>query len=250
MAIPDMADARRLMAELQQTAAELQREMHALGAASSALTSLTVEDEKRAVKLTVEANGAVTALQLDEDWRDTIGEEALEQAVTSCYQEALGRRAEQFLSSYAENADRDAAAAVVQPIVHPPVELGDPSAPSGLEAREQLRAMFDAADAEQSAFLADRSRRAREERDAINSSKSVMVTRQGDTITAIKLDDRWVRNTDDAIIEREIVQAMNNVMAMAARERENKFEGFPAIEKLMSIGRDPQEMMRRMGAIR
>ncbi|MFD5213702.1 hypothetical protein [Microbacterium sp. NPDC058345] len=246
----DMADANRLMAELQETAAELQRELRALSAASGELTAVTVEDEKKAVKLTLAKNGAVEALVLDEDWRDTIGEESLGLVVTTCYRSALEQRIGQWMKSYTENAEETAANADVTVPKPAPVQLGDPSADWAVEGREQLRAMYDAADAEQQDFLAHRAQRARQTRDGVNAAKTVTVTREGDTLTAVTLDERWVRNTNDGVIEREIVKAMNGVMAMAARERENKYEGFPAIEQLAKIAHNPRELMRRMGAIR
>lgn len=246
----DMTDANRLMAELQETAAELQRELRALSSASEELTPVTVEDDQRAVKLTLARNGAVEALVLDEDWRDKIGEESLGLAVSACYQSALEQRIGQWMKGYTDNAEAVAAEAEVTVPRPAPVQLGDPSSDWGIEGREQLRAMYDAADAEQEAFLAHRAQRARQERDGVNASKTVTVTRQGDRITAVTLDERWVRNTNDGVIEREIVKAMNNVMAMAARERENKYEGFPAIEQLAKIAHNPRELMRRMGAIR
>lgn len=243
----DMADANRLMAELQQTAGELQRELRTLAEASEQLTPITVKDEKGAVALTLDANGAVQSLVLDEDWRDTIGEDALGLTVSSCYQDAIGQRAGTFMKAYAESADSGEAAPIPAP---KPVELSDPSSDWGIEGREKLREMYAAADAEQQSFLTHRAQRAREARDGVNAAKTVTVTRQGDTITAVALDERWVRNTNDEVIEREIVRAMNNIMAMAARDRANKYEGFPAIEQLMTIANNPQELMRRMGAIR
>lgn len=245
----DMADAKRLMAELQQTAGELQQELRALASASEQLTAITVKDEQGAVSLTLAANGAVESLTLDEDWRDTIGEESLGLAVSSCYQDAIAQRAGQFMKSYSETSDSDVEGAT--PIPTPePVQLGDPSSPWGIEEREKLRDMYAAADAEQKDFLAHHAQRARQSRDGVNAAKTITVTREGDTISAVKVDERWVRNTNDGVIEKEIVRAMNNVMAMAARERQNKFDGFPAIEQLTKIGHNPQELMRRMGAIR
>jgi DNA-binding protein YbaB len=244
----DMADANRLMAELRQTAGELQRELRALATASEQLTAITAKDEKGAVALTLGANGSVQSLVLDEDWRDTIGEESLGTAVSACYQDAVGQRAGQFMKAYTESADDQGAAT---PIPAPePVRLGDPSSSWGIEGREKLREMYAAADAEQEDFLAHRAQRARQARDGVNAAKTVTVTREGDTITAVHVDERWVRNTNDEVIEKEIVRAMNNVMAMSARERENKYEGFPAIEQLAKIAHNPHELMRRMGAIR
>jgi DNA-binding protein YbaB len=244
----DMADANRLMAELRQTAGELQRELRALATASEQLTAITAKDEKGAVALTLGANGSVQSLVLDEDWRDTIGEESLGTAVSACYQDAVGQRAGQFMKAYTESADDQGAAT---PIPAPePVRLGDPSSSWGIEGREKLREMYAAADAEQEDFLAHRAQRARQARDGVNAAKTVTVTREGDTITAVNVDERWVRNTNDEVIEKEIVRAMNNVMAMSARERENKYEGFPAIEQLAKIAHNPHELMRRMGAIR
>jgi len=244
----DMADADRLMAELRQTAGELQRELRALASASEQLTAITVEDAKGAVALTLAANGSVESLTLDEDWRDTIGEESLGLAVSSCYQDAIGQRSGQWMKAYSESGDQ---AGDATPIPAPePVQLGDPSSSWGIEGREKLREMYAAADAEQQDFLAHRAQRARQARDGVNAAKTITVTREGDTITAVKLDDRWVRNTNDEVIEKEIVRAMNNVMAMSARERENKYAGFPAIEQLAKIGHNPHELMRRMGAIR
>jgi DNA-binding protein YbaB len=244
----DMADANRLMAELRQTAGELQRELRALATASEQLTAITAKDEKGAVALTLGANGSVQSLVLDEDWRDTIGEESLGTAVSACYQDAVGQRAGQFMKAYTESADDQGAAT---PIPAPePVRLGDPSSSWGIEGREKLREMYAAADAEQEDFLAHRAQRARQARDGVNAAKTVTVTREGDTITAVNVDERWVRNTNDEVIEKEIVRAMNNVMAMSAREQENKYEGFPAIEQLAKIAHNPHELMRRMGAIR
>lgn len=243
----DMADANRLMAELRETAGELQREMRALVSASEQLTPITVKDDKGAVTLTLEANGSVKTLELDEDWRDTIGEETLGLTISSCYQDALAQRTGNWMKAYSEAADEGEATPLPEPR---PVELGDPSSAWGIEGREQLRAMYAAAEAEQDTFIAHRKQRARQARDGVNAAKTVTVTREGDTISAIKLDERWVRNTNDGVIEQEVVRAMNNVMAMSAKDRENKYKGFPAIEQLMSVGNNPQELMRRMGAIR
>lgn len=244
----EMADADRLMAELRQTAGELQRELRALASASEQLTAITVKDDQGAVALTLAANGAVQTLTLDEDWRDTIGEESLGLVVTSCYQDAIGQRAGLWMKAFSETSAQDGEAT---PVPAPePVRLGDPSSSWGIEGREKLREMYEAADAEQQDFLAHRAHRARQARDGVNATKTITVTREGDTITTVKLDERWVRNTDDGVIENEIVRAMNNVMAMSARERENKYEGFPAIEQLAKIGHNPHELMRRMGAIR
>jgi DNA-binding protein YbaB len=243
----DMADANRLMAELRQTAGELQRELRALASASEQLTPITVKDEQGAVALTLAANGVLDSLTLDEDWRDTIGEESLGLVVSSCYQDALGQRAGQFMKAYTETPDHEGGAPMPAP---EPVQLGDPSSIWGLEGREQLREMYAAADAEKQQFLAEQAQRARQSRDGVNSAKTIIVTREGDTITAVKLDERWVKNTNDGVIEKEIVRAMNTAMAMSNRERENKYEGFPAIEQLTKIAHNPHELMRRMGAIR
>jgi DNA-binding protein YbaB len=244
----DMADANRLMAELRQTAGELQRELRALATASEQLTPITVKDERGAITLSLDAKGSVQSLLLDEDWRDTIGEGSLGLAISSCYQDAISQRSAQWMKAYSENADQKGEAT---PLPAPqPVQLGDPSSSWGIEGREKLRELYAAADAEQQDFLAHRAQRARQQRDGVNSTKTVTVTREGDTITAVKVDERWVRNTNDEVIEREIVRAMNNVMAMSARERENKYEGFPAIEELAKIAHNPHELMRRMGAIR
>lgn len=250
MASMDTADAKRLMAELQETAGELQRELHALAAAAERLTPVTVEDEKRAVKLILAANGAVESLELHEDWRERIPEPTLGAVVTGCYQQALNERTGNFMQGYAEHGESDAAQAVAQVPAPEPVTLGDPSVQWGVEARDQLREAYEAAEAQQQEFIADRAAKARQVRDGVNASKTVVVTRQGETITAVQVDERWVKNTNDGVIEREIVRAMNGVMAMAARERENKFDGFPAIEQLMKLAHSPNEMMRRMGAIR
>ena len=72
----------------------------------------------------------------------------------------------------------------------------------------------------------------------------------GDYLHIVDLDAAFTgeqRNLDSV---REIVKAMNGVMAMAAQERQNKYEGFPAIEQLSKLGHNPTELMRRMGAIR
>ena len=246
----EMTDAARLMAELQETAAELQREMQALSAATAEMTPVTVEDDKKAVKLTLAKSGAVDALVLDEDWRDKIGEESLGLTVSSVYQRALEQRIGDWMKAYTDHADEVIAEADVRTPTLPQVKLGDPSADWAVEGREKLRAMYDAAEAEQQDFIEHRRRRARQERDGVNAAKTVIVTRQGDTITGVTLDERWVRNTNDEVIEREIVKAMNGVMAMAAQERQNKYEGFPAIEQLSKLGHNPTELMRRMGAIR
>lgn len=246
----DMADAGRLMAELQESAAELQRELTALTAASNEMAPVTVEDEKKAVKLTLASNGSVEALRLDDDWRDKIEEETLGFAVTGCYRRALDERIGRWMKTYSETAEKAAAEADVSFPPLPAVQLGDPSADWAIEGREQLRDLYDAAEAEQQAFVDHRGRRARQARDGVNASKTVTVTRTGESVTDIRLDERWVRNTDDNVIEREIVKAINGVMALAARERENKYEGFPAIEQLTKIGNNPTEMMRRMGVIR
>jgi DNA-binding protein YbaB len=224
--------------------------MRALSAASSDMTPVTVEDEKKAVKITLATNGGVESLALDEDWRDKIDEEALGLTVTTCYRTALETRVAQWMQSYTDNAEQVAADADVSVPTPAPVELGDPSAAWAVEGREQLRAMYDAADAEQEAFLTHRAQRARQARDGVNSAKTVTVTREGDTITNVALDPRWVKNTNDGVIEGEIVKAMNGVMAMAARERENKYEGFPAIEQLAQMAHNPSDLMRRMGVIR
>jgi DNA-binding protein YbaB len=243
----DMADANRLMAELRQTAGELQHELRALATASEQLAPVTVKDDQGAVTLTLSTNGAVQSLVLDEDWRETIGEESLGLVVSTCYQDAIGQRAGQWMKAYSETSDEGEATPLPEPA---PVQLGDPSASWGIDAREQLREMYAAADAQQQDFLAHRAQRARQERDGVNAAKTITVTREGDTITAVKVDERWARNTNDGVIEQEIVRALNNVMAMSARERENKYEGFPAIEQLMQLAHNPQELMRRMGAIR
>ncbi|CAH0230620.1 hypothetical protein [Microbacterium foliorum] len=243
----DMADANRLMAELRQTAGELQHELRSLASASEQLAPVSVTDDAGAITLTLAANGAVQSLALDEDWRDTIGEDALGPVISTCYQDAIGQRAGQWMKAYSETAEQGEAAPLPEPA---PVQLGDPSVSWGIDAREQLRDMYAAADAQQQEFLAHRAQRARQERDGVNAAKTVMVTREGDTITAVKVDERWVRNTNDEVIEKEVVRALNNVMAMSARERENKYEGFPAIEQLMQLAHNPQELMRRMGAIR
>ncbi len=245
-----MADAGRLMAELQQTAGELQRELSALASASERLVPITVQDDAGAIKLTLAANGAVQSLELDEDWRDTLGEAGLGLAVGSCYQDALTQRSGQWLKSYADNAEQDAADAEVSIPVPPAVELGGPRSAFALEEREKLRDLYAAAEAEQQDFVAKRAQAARQTRDATTSSKAVTITRQGSMITSVTLDERWVRNTNDSMIEKEIVRAMNNVMAMAARDLENKYEGFAAIEQLTKIANNPHELMRRMGAIR
>src|SRR5690606_24535820 len=100
------------------------------------------------------------------------------------------------------------------------------------------------------AYLDKANQKAGEARGAVNSTKTVVVSRRGSTITGVALDERWVRNANDSAIEREIVRAMNNVMGMAAHDRQNAYEGFPAVQRLMEMTKDPREMLRRMGSIR
>ncbi|MDT0156128.1 hypothetical protein Q9R19_00645 [Microbacterium sp. ARD32] len=243
----DMADANRLLAELRESAAEMQRELRAVATATEQMTAVTVEDDKKAVKLTLARNGAVEALVLDEDWRDTIGEENLGASVSMCYQTALGKRFDQLLSGVEEQPDDDARIAIP---ASAPAPLGDPTTASAEEGRSSIQHAVDQARDQREAYLAKVNQRGSEVRDAVNSAQTVMVTRRGATITGVAVDDRWVRNADDAVIEREIVRAMNNVMTMSARDRQNAYEGFPAVQRLMEMTKDPREMLRRMGSIR
>jgi DNA-binding protein YbaB len=245
-----MPDIRKLMAELQQDAADLQRELRGLAAASEALVPVTVQDEQNVVTLTLATNGTVESLVLDEDWRDEIGEEALAAAVTWCYQAAFNQRIGTWLQGSADNSEKAAAEADIPPVVPAPVQLGDPTTTWAQEGREQLRALYEAADAEQGAFVQRQAERARQPRDGVNRAKTVAVTREGGSITRVTLDERWVRTANDSVIEREIVRAINGVLTIAENERESRFEGFPAIEEIMKVGTNPTEMMRRMGAIR
>lgn len=242
----DMADAGRLMAELRETAAELQRELRSVATAAEQMTPVTVEDDRKAVKLTLAKNGAVEALVLDEDWRDTIGEAGLGAVVSLCYQTALGKRFDQLMGGFEEQDEDDTPVTIPAP----QFTLGDPTTSSAAEARSEILEAIDEARDQREAYLEKVNQRGSQVRDAVNSAKTVTVSRRGTTITGITLDERWVRNTNDGIIEREIVRAMNNVMVMAASDRQNTYEGFPAVQRLMEMTRDPQEMLRRMGSIR
>lgn len=242
-----MADANRLMAELRESAADLQRELRAVATATEQLTPVTVEDDAKAVKLTLAKNGAVESLVLDEDWRETIGEDNLGASVSMCYQTALGKRFDQLMNGVEEQPEDDTRIAIPAPA---PVELGDPTTSSAAEGRSDILDAIHQARDQREAYLAKVNQRGSEVRDAVNAAQTVMVSRRGTTITAVDVDDRWVRNADDSVIEREIVRAMNNVMAMSNRDRQNPYEGFPAVERLMEMTKDPREMLRRMGSVR
>ena len=243
----EMADAGRLMAELRESAAELQRELRAVGTAAQQLTAVTVEDDEKAVTLTLAKNGAVEALVLDEDWRDRIGEESLGASVTLCYQTALGKRLDQMMTAVDAQPDDDTPVATPAPA---PFTLGDPTTTSAEEGRSSILDVIHQARDQREAYLATVNQKGGEARDAVNSAKTVVVSRRGATITGVSLDERWVRNTNDSVIEREIVRAMNNVMTMSARDRQNTYEGFPAVQRLMEMTKDPREMLRRMGSVR
>ncbi|MGB3376002.1 MAG: hypothetical protein WBA87_12805 [Microbacterium sp.] len=242
----DMADAGRLMTELRESAAELQRELRAVATAAEQLTPVTVEDDEKAVKLTLAKNGAVEALVLDEDWRDKIGEESLGASVSLCYQTALGQRLDQMMSAVDEQPDDDTRIATPAPAF----ALSDPTTASAEEGRSSILDAIHQARDQREAYLDKVNQKGLEARDAVNSAKTVVVSRRGATITGVALDERWVRNANDGVIEREIVRAMNNVMGMAARDRQNTYEGFPAVQRLMEMTKDPREMLRRMGSIR
>jgi len=243
----DMADAGRLMTELRESAAELQRELRAVATAAEHLTPVTVEDDEKAVKLTLAKSGAVEALVLDEDWRDKIGEESLGAAVSLCYQTALGLRLDQMMTAVDEQPDDDTRIATPAPA---PFTLGDPTTASAEEGRSSILDAIHQARDQREAYLDKANQKAGEARGAVNSTKTVVVSRRGSTITGVALDERWVRNANDSAIEREIVRAMNNVMGMAAHDRQNAYEGFPAVQRLMEMTKDPREMLRRMGSIR
>lgn len=243
----EMADANRLMTELRESAAELQRELRAVATAAEQMTPVTVEDDEKAVKLTLAKNGAVEALVLDEDWRDKIGEESLGASVSLCYQTALGKRLDQMMSAVDEQPEDDTRIATPAPA---PVTLGDPTTASADEGRSSILDAIHQARDQREAYLDKVNQKGSEARDAVNSAKTVIVSRRGATITGVTLDERWVRNANDEVIEREIVRAMNNVMAMSGRERQNTYEGFPAVQRLMEMTKDPREMLRRMGSVR
>lgn len=243
----EMADAGRLMAELRESAADLQRELRAVATAAQQMTPVTVEDDEKAVKLTLAKNGAVEALVLDEDWRDKIGEEMLGASVSLCYQTALGKRLDQMMTAVDEQPRDDTRIATPAP---EPVTLGDPTTASAAEGRSDILDAIHQARDQRGAYLDKVNQRGLEARDAVNSAKTVIVSRRGSTITGVTLDERWVRNANDSVIEREIVRAMNNVMAMSNRDRQNPYEGFPAVQRLMEMTKDPREMLRRMGSVR
>jgi DNA-binding protein YbaB len=241
-----MADADRLMTELRESAAELQREIRAVATAAEQLMPVTVEDDEKAVKLTLAKNGAVEALVLDEDWRDKIGEESLGAAVSLCYQTALGKRLDQMMTAVDEQPEDDTRIATPAPAF----TLGDPTTASAEEGRSSILDAIHQARDQREAYLDKVNQRGIQPRDAVNSAKTVVVSRRGATITGVALDERWVRNANDGVIEREIVRAMNNVMAMSNRDRQNTYEGFPAVQRLMEMTKDPREMLRRMGCVR
>ncbi|SJN46200.1 hypothetical protein FM104_14660 [Microbacterium esteraromaticum] len=243
----DMADAGRLMAELRESAANLQRELRAVATAADELTPVTVEDDEKAVKLTLAKNGSVEALVLDEDWRDKIGEESLGASVSMCYQTALGKRLDQMMTAVDEQPEDDTRITTPPPA---PFTLGDPTTASAEEGRSNILDAIHQARDQREAYLAKVNQKGSEARAAVNSAKTVIVSRRGPAITGVALDERWVRNANDGMIEREIVRAMNNVMAMSNRDQQNTYEGFPAVQRLMDMTKDPREMLRRMGSVR
>lgn len=243
----EMADAGRLMTELRESAAGLQQELRAVATAVEQLTPVTVEDDGKAVKLTLAKNGAVEALVLDEDWRDKIGEENLGTTVSLCYQTALGKRLDQMMTAVDEQPQDDTRVATPAPA---PFILGDPTSAAAEEGRSSILDVIHQARDQREAYLDNVNQKNSEARNAVNAAKSVIVSRRGSTITGVALDERWVRNANDGVIEREIVRAMNNVMAMAAHDRQNTYEGFPAVQRLMEMTKDPREMLRRMGSVR
>src|SRR5690606_14124129 len=198
----DMADAGRLMTELRESAAELQRELRAVATAAEHLTPVTVEDDEKAVKLTLAKSGAVEALVLDEDWRDKIGEESLGAAVSLCYQTALGLRLDQMMTAVDEQPDDDTRSATPAPATF---TLGDPTTASAEEGRSSILDAIHQARDQREAYLDKANQKAGEARGAVNSTKTVVVSRRGSTITGVALDERWVRNANDSAIEREIV---------------------------------------------
>ncbi|GAA3659506.1 hypothetical protein [Microbacterium marinilacus] len=240
---PSLGD---LVNDLQSTLHELTALAGELQSAAAQRTPVTVSDASQSVTVTLDAAGAVEGIELDEGWRDALGEDLLGDAVRFTYVLATTRQMEQWATALpAEDPGSPSPAAAAAP----PVTLGDPTTPRAHAAMDELRDLARRAHAEVDAFDAEMSARGKRESATRSPDATVTVVRTGSSISRIVLDPRWLQRATDGAIERALVDALRSSGSDDPAENGFDDERFPGLQEARNLTGDPRALMRRMGVI-
>lgn len=243
---PSLGD---LVNDLQSTLHELTALAGELQSATAQRAPVTVSDASESVTLTVDAAGVVERIELDEDWRDAIGEDLLGDAVQFTYVLATTRQMEQWSAALPTDAAAPQVAAAPQAA---PIALGDPTTPRAHAAMDELRDLARRAHAEVDAFDAEMSARGGRESATPSPDATVTVVRAGSSISRIEIDPRWLERATDGAIERALVDALRSSTSAdpaATAEGAIQDERFAGLQQARELSRDPRALMRRMGVI-
>lgn len=251
MAAQSMGDEQaRLKQNLDEIAGRLATLREAVRPASDAIRrTINGEDGEGAVELVLAPDGRVESLHLDEDWRELVGEEGLEEAMLQAYRAAEASRMSDWTDAVAEG-EREATGESSARPVPPQKEPGDPSTP---EAGEQARIMFDVlrgARAELASFRAQLQQQVERQSETSTPDRAVRVRRDGQMVVGIDIDDRWLANSSDSMIERTVVQALRASAEDSEFDPDEALANYPSLSAMQALGSDPDQLLRRLGVTR
>lgn len=251
MAAQSMGDERaQLTRNLDEIAGRLAQLREAVQPAADAIRrTINGEDGEGAVEVVLAPDGKVESLHLDQDWRELVGEEGVEAAMLEAYRAAEASRMSDWTDAVAEGEREgsDHPSARPAPV---PVEPGDPSTP---EAGEQARMMFDVlrgARTELASFRAQLQRQVERQTETTTPDSAVRVRRNGQMVVGIDIDERWLANSRDSMIERTVVQALRSSADDSQLQPDEALANYPSLSAMQAMGSDPDELLRRLGVTR
>ncbi|MBM2620766.1 hypothetical protein JIG36_35230 [Actinoplanes sp. LDG1-06] len=225
---------------------QLQGEAEALAgqlsaAAEASKGQFTGRDNDGAVEVTVGDDGSATRVDLDPQWRRTVGD-GLGLAVVAALQDSAAQRMAAWGSAPAAPAE-----ATPAPDPTRGTEIGDPSSRQSMLA---LRDLFDLI-GEVTAGLHDLSHQpGAQPVSSTNNSRTVRVTAAGGTVSSVDFDDEWLRAASHERIAQAVLEALEASARDAAAERQRAVDAVPGLGRVQRLTESPETLLREIGLIR
>lgn len=239
----DLAVLRRLQGE----AADLAAQLSAAGEAAAG--EFTGRDPDRVVEVVIGAGGDPVSMQVSPAWRRALSGKDLGAAVVA----AVNSAAEARLTAWAASITNQpsAAAGPSRPAhVGGSADIGDPSS---RQSQLALRELFDVI-GEATARLPELTRAtevaATSPVISTNAMRTVRVTATGGTVTAVDIDDQWLRTAQPDRISTGLRDALTVSAGAAAEARDKALDGGPELDRLRRLTASPETLLREIGLVR